>query len=371
MDALFTENSLEATASLLKKLEASTHLDEKKQRLAELDKEAEAESLWEDAEAAQKLLKARSDLQAVVQRVQNFWAQFDDVKAGLELAKSEDDEAFAADCLLSLQKLHKEVEKAQVAALLSSEGDENNAFVEINSGAGGTEAQDWVAMLARMYSRWAEQRGFPVAIIDETPGEEAGFKSIALKISGYQAFGWLKTESGVHRLVRISPFDANARRHTSFASVFVYPETDDNIQIEIDEKDLKIDTYRSSGAGGQHINKTDSAIRITHIPTGVVVQCQVDRSQHRNRAIAMNMLKSRLYDIELKKRQEEIDKASAGKTDISWGNQIRSYVLQPYQMVKDSRTGVENHSAQAVLDGDLDAFLEASLVQQQRGGSED
>lgn len=318
--------------------------------------------MWEDAEEAQKILKARSDLQNEVQKIQSFRSRLEDVKAGLGLADEANDASFAEECTRQLHTLLTEVEKAQLSVLLSDEGDGNNAFVEINSGAGGTEAQDWVAMLARMYARWAEQRGYKVEEVDETPGEEAGFKSIALKITGHQAFGWLKTESGVHRLVRISPFDANARRHTSFASVFVYPETDDSIQIEIDEKDLKVDTYRSSGAGGQHINKTDSAIRITHIPTGVVVQCQVDRSQHRNRAMAMNMLKSRLYEMELRKRQEEMDKTSASKTDISWGNQIRSYVLQPYQLVKDARTGVENRQALGVLDGDLDAFLEASLV---------
>lgn len=351
---------------LLKSLAISVDLDGKVRRLKELDQQSEAEGLWEDAESAQKLLKARANLQSVIQRVQMFQDRFDDLKVGLLLAKEEGDDSFYSECAEGLRSLLQEVEKAQLGVLLSAEGDENNAFVEINSGAGGTEAQDWVAMLARMYSRWAEQRGFPIEVVDETPGEEAGFKSIALKISGYQAFGWLKTESGVHRLVRISPFDANARRHTSFASVYVYPETDDNIQIDIDEKDLKIDTYRSSGAGGQHINKTDSAIRITHLPTGLVVSCQVDRSQHRNRAMAMNMLKSRLYDLELKKRQEDLDKASSAKTDISWGNQIRSYVLQPYQMVKDTRTGVEIHNAQSVLDGDIDSFLEASLIQQQR-----
>lgn len=355
---------------MLKRLSLSVHLDEKKERLRELDAYVEMTDLWEDAESAQKILKERSDLQFAVHRVQCFLDQFEDLKTGLELAREEDDEAFAADCATSLQALFKDVSKAQVAALLSAEGDDNNAFVDINSGAGGTESQDWVSMLARMYSRWAEQRNFPVEVVDETPGEEAGFKSITLKISGHQAFGWLKTESGVHRLVRISPFDANARRHTSFASVFVYPETDDRIQIEIDDKDLKVDTYRSSGAGGQHINKTDSAIRITHIPTGIVVQCQVDRSQHRNRAMAMNMLKSKLYERELKRRQEELDKASSEKTDISWGNQIRSYVLQPYQLVKDSRTGVENHNAQAVLDGELDDFLEASLIQKSSSSRE-
>lgn len=284
----------------------------------------------------------------------------------LALAKEEQDQAVYDECVASLKALQKELEKAQIAALLSEETDANNCFLEINSGAGGTEAQDWCAMLARMYMRWADQRGFSVESIDETPGEEAGFKSITLKIMGYQAYGWLKTESGVHRLVRISPFDANARRHTSFASVFAYPEMDDMIDIVIDEKDLKVDTYRSSGAGGQHVNKTDSAIRITHKPTGIVVSCQVDRSQHRNRATAMSMLKARLYELEMRKKQEEQDKLAAGKTDIAWGNQIRSYVLQPYQLVKDTRTGVEIGNAGSVLDGNIDAFLEAALAARKR-----
>lgn len=217
-----------------------------------------------------------------------------------------------------------------------------------------------------MYSRWADQRGFSVEIVNETPGEEAGFKSITLKITGYQVYGWLKTENGVHRLVRISPFDANARRHTSFASVFTYPETNDTIHITIDEKDLKIDTYRSSGAGGQHVNKTDSAIRITHLPTGLIVQCQIDRSQHRNRATAMNMLKARLYELEMRKKQEKLDKNAQEKTDIAWGNQIRSYVLQPYQLVKDTRTGLERGNAQSVLDGSIDDFLEEALVHRKK-----
>jgi peptide chain release factor 2 len=249
-----------------------------------------------------------------------------------------------------------------LVSLLSGEADSCNCFLEINSGAGGTEAQDWVAMLARMYSRWAERRGFAIEVVDETVGEEAGFKSINIKITGHQAYGWLKTENGVHRLVRISPFDANARRHTSFASVWTYPETNDDIDIKIDEKDLRIDTYRSSGAGGQHVNKTDSAIRITHIPTGIIAQSQVDRSQHRNRSMAMALLRSRLYELEVRKKQAFLAEQEKNKTDIAWGNQIRSYVLQPYQLVKDSRTGVEIGNANGVLDGDIDKFLEASLI---------
>lgn len=280
----------------------------------------------------------------------------------LELAECEKENDLIAECESNLLELRCEVEKQQIASLLSGQADANNCFLEINSGAGGTEAQDWVAMLSRMYSRWAEKQKYTVEIMDENAGEEAGFKSITLKISGYQAYGWLKTENGVHRLVRISPFDSNARRHTSFASVWTYPETDDNIEITIEEKDIRIDTYRASGAGGQHVNKTDSAIRITHIPTGIVVQCQTDRSQHRNRATAYSMLRSRLYESELRKQQEKIDKDAENKTDIAWGNQIRSYVLQPYQLVKDTRTGVEIGNANGVLDGNIDKFLESALL---------
>lgn len=253
--------------------------------------------------------------------------------------------------------------KLQLETLLSGEADSNNAFIEINAGAGGTEAQDWAEMLSRMYMRWADSKGYKLEILDENPGDEAGLKSITIKVNGYQAYGWLKTESGVHRLVRISPYDSNARRHTSFASVWVYPEIDDNINVVIEEKDLRIDTYRASGAGGQHVNKTESAIRITHLPTNIVVQCQSDRSQHRNRAQAYDMLRARLYELELREREAKANATASSKTEIGWGHQIRSYVLQPYQLVKDTRTGVEKGNAGGVLDGDIDAFLEASLAQ--------
>lgn len=280
----------------------------------------------------------------------------------IDLAEAENVPEFADEGEQSILDLEKECARLQLETLLSGEADANNAFIEINAGAGGTEAQDWAAILSRMYSRWAESKKYKLEIIDENPGEEAGIKSITFKISGHQAYGWLKTESGVHRLVRISPFDSNARRHTSFASVWVYPEIDESIDVVVEEKDLRIDTYRASGAGGQHVNKTESAIRITHIPTGIVVQCQNDRSQHRNRAQAYAMLKARLYELELRKKEEAAQASSASKTDIGWGHQIRSYVLQPYQMVKDARTGVEKGNAQGVLDGDLDDFLEASLA---------
>lgn len=281
----------------------------------------------------------------------------------IELAEMEGDDSIVDEAEKSLEEFSKTAVRLQLETLLSGEADSNDCFVEVNAGAGGTEAQDWVQMLSRMYVRWAEQRRYKIEILDENPGEEAGIKSITFKIIGHQAYGWLKTESGVHRLVRISPFDANSRRHTSFASVWVYPVVDDSINIEIEDKDLRIDTYRASGAGGQHINKTESAIRITHIPTGIVVQCQNDRSQHRNRAQAMSMLKARLYELELRIREEKLSAQTSGKTDIGWGHQIRSYVLQPYQIVKDNRTGVERGNAHGVLDGDIDCYLEAALAQ--------
>ena len=278
----------------------------------------------------------------------------------------EGDTATIQEAEPDITRLEKESSRLRLESLLSGEADANNCFVEINAGAGGTEAQDWALMLSRMYTRWADASGYKVEWIEESAGDEAGLKSATFKIVTKNAdhpYGWLKGESGVHRLVRISPFDANARRHTSFASVWVYPEVDDNIDIQIEEKDLRIDTYRASGAGGQHVNKTESAIRITHLPTNIVVQCQNDRSQHRNRAQAMSMLKARLYEFELRKREEAAQAVNSTKTEIGWGHQIRSYVLQPYQMIKDLRTGVEKGNAQGVLDGDIDDFLEATLAQ--------
>ena len=281
----------------------------------------------------------------------------------IELAEQENELDLIKEAEDTLNDLVQQAQRLQLETLLSGEADKNDCFIEINAGAGGTEAQDWAQILARMYSRWAENRKYKIEILDENSGEEAGVKSITFKVMGHQAYGWLKTESGVHRLVRISPFDANARRHTSFASVWVYPVIDESINIEIEEKDLRIDTYRASGAGGQHVNKTESAIRITHLPTNIVVQCQNDRSQHRNRAQAMDMLKARLYELELRKQEEKLNAQTAYKTEIGWGHQIRSYVLQPYQMVKDNRTSVERGNAHGVLDGDIDVFLEAALSQ--------
>ncbi len=282
-----------------------------------------------------------------------------------ELAEAEGDQAMIAEADRALAQLREEVGKRELESLLSGEADANDAYLEIHAGAGGTEAQDWAEMLLRMYTRWAEQHGYKVEWLEESPGEEAGIKSSTLKVTGANAYGWLKTESGVHRLVRISPFDSNARRHTSFASVWVYPVVDENIEVEVEDKYLRVDTYRSSGAGGQHVNKTDSAVRMTYTLPGsepVVVAVQSERSQHQNRAKAMAMLKARLYELELQRREAVVDAMNATKTDIGWGHQIRSYVLHPYQLVKDLRTGIETGNTGAVLDGDLDRFLEASLA---------
>ncbi len=308
-------------------------------------------------------MRERTRLAAAVERQRTLEKRLDDALELAELAEAEEDAAVLAEVERDLAALEAEVARQQLQALLSGEADGNDCYLEVNAGAGGTESCDWAEMLLRMYVRWAEQHGHKVEWIEETAGEEAGIRSATIRILGENAYGWLKTESGVHRLVRISPFDSQARRHTSFASVWVYPVIDDRIQVEVNEKDLKIDTYRASGAGGQHVNRTDSAVRITHLPTGIVVACQTDRSQHRNRAIAMDMLKARLYELELQKRRAEQAATEAAKTDIGFGHQIRSYVLHPYRMVKDLRTGVETSDTQGVLDGDLDPFLEASLAQ--------
>lgn len=281
----------------------------------------------------------------------------------VELAEMEDDTAVVTEAIATLKELSEEAQKRETESLLSGEADGNDCYLEVNSGAGGTEAQDWALMMLRMYTRWAEKHGYKVTLMENSDGEQAGIKSATILVSGPNAYGWLKTEAGVHRLVRISPFDAAARRQTSFASIWVYPVVDDTIEVEVLDSDLRVDTFRASGAGGQHVNKTDSAIRITHIPTGIVVACQTDRSQHRNRATAMEMLRARLYEAELQKRENEAAANEAAKTDIGWGHQIRSYVLAPYQLVKDLRTNIEKTNPDAVLDGDLDAFMAASLAQ--------
>jgi peptide chain release factor 2 len=314
-------------------------------------------------------MRERTELEERLGSLARFERELEDAMTLIELGESENDAATEKEGLGLLKTLETEAQRRQIEAMLSGEADANDTYVEIHSGAGGTESQDWARMLMRMYARWAERRKYKVEVIEETPGEEAGIKSGTLLIKGHNAHGWMKTESGVHRLVRISPFDSNARRHTSFASVWVYPVVDDKIDIEINEADCRIDTYRSSGAGGQHVNTTDSAIRITHIPTGIVVACQAERSQHKNRATAWNMLRARLYELELERREAQANAAAASKTDIGWGHQIRSYVLQPYQLVKDLRTGATSGTPSEVLDGYLDGFMEASLAQRVEGGA--
>ena len=307
-------------------------------------------------------MRERGRLSDQIDGVKRLERDVADALGLIELAEAEGDADTANAAAEDLKRLAAEAKKREIESLLSGEADGNDAFVEVNSGSGGTEAQDWAEMLMRMYSRWAEQHGYKVVLTEESPGEQAGLKSATIQVSGPNAYGWLKTESGVHRLVRISPFDSAARRHTSFASVYVFPVVDDKIEIEVNPADLRTDTFRASGAGGQHVNKTESGVRFTHIPTGIVAASTQDRSQHRNRVIAMGMLKARLYELELKKREAVTAATEAGKTDIGWGHQIRSYVLQPYQMVKDLRTGVEKGNPAAVLDGELDEFLAASLA---------
>ena len=308
-------------------------------------------------------MKERQHLDTRIKTVQQFDQELEDAVELEGLGEAEEDEDSVKEAQAALRDLKARVQKMEIESLLSGEADANDTYLEVNAGAGGTEAQDWAHMLRRMYVRWAESQGYKVEQIAETQGEEAGIKSATLRISGHNAYGWLKSESGVHRLVRISPFDSQARRHTSFASVWVYPVIDDRIEIEILDKDVRVDTFRSSGAGGQHVNTTDSAVRLTHIPTGIVVGCQSGRSQHQNRAQAWDMLRARLYERELKRREEEAQATADQKSDIGWGNQIRSYVLQPYQMVKDVRTGTERTDSKKVLDGDITEFLEAALAQ--------
>jgi len=311
---------------------------------------------------AQSIMRERNRLATQIEGLTRLEREVADTLELADMAEAEGDAAMVADATATLKGLADEAKRREIESLLSGEADGNDAYMEINAGAGGTEAQDWAEMLMRMYTRWAEQHGYKVQLIEQSEGEQAGIKSVTMQVSGPTAYGWLKTEAGVHRLVRISPFDANARRQTSFASVWVYPVIDDTIEIEINDADLKVDTFRASGAGGQHVNKTESAIRITHIPTGIIVACQTDRSQHRNRATAMGMLRARMYEAELQRREAASNATEAAKTDIGWGHQIRNYVLAPYQLVKDLRTGVEKGNPDAVLDGDLDEFMAAALA---------
>ena len=329
--------------------------------MAELNALSENSSFWDNPQKAQKLMQERSRLETAFENIASLSKDLIDNVELAELAEIDNDQELLDAAASALISVKEKARKAELEALLSGEADANDCFVEIHPGAGGTEAQDWAEMLLRMYTRWAQAHGKKVEVLEEQSGDEAGIKSATIRVKGENAFGWLKTESGVHRLVRISPYDSSARRHTSFASVWVFPEVDDTIDIDINESDCRVDTYRASGAGGQHINKTDSAVRITHEPTGIVVQCQNDRSQHKNRSMAWDMLRARLYEAELQRRETEAQEQADNKSEIGWGHQIRSYVLQPYQLVKDLRTNVETSDTSGVLDGDLDLFMAAAL----------
>jgi peptide chain release factor 2 len=363
-DALALVERIDAALDLVK---LSLDWDRALRRLDELNARVEDPKLWDNPKAAEEVMRERRRLDAAISTVREIGTDKDGTVELIELAEMEGDAGLADEGVASLSALADRADKDKVSALLSGEADGNDTFIEIHAGAGGTESQDWAEMLQRMYYRWAEQRGYKVEMVDYQAGDQAGIKSATMLVKGENAYGYAKTESGVHRLVRISPYDSAAKRHTSFSSVWVYPVIDDNIEIEINEGDLKIDTYRASGAGGQHVNTTDSAVRITHKPSGIVVASQNDRSQHKNRATAMGMLKARLYEAELRKREEVASGEYAAKTEIGWGHQIRSYVLQPYQMVKDLRTGVTSPTPSDVLDGDLDDFIAAALAQRVTG----
>ncbi|MDF1601491.1 peptide chain release factor 2 [Mesorhizobium sp. YIM 152430] len=357
-----TENLIDEIKQGITLLRRHFDWDQAVKRLDYLNNRAEDPDLWNDPQEAQKMMRERQALDDAITAIKGLTQSLDDNVGLIELGEEEGDQAIIQDAEAAIRSMRGEVAARQVDTLLSGEADGNDTYLEVHSGAGGTESQDWASMLLRMYTRWAERRGMKVEILELHDGEEAGIKSATILIKGEKAYGWLKTESGVHRLVRISPYDSNARRHTSFASVWVYPVIDESIEIDVSESDVRIDTYRASGAGGQHVNTTDSAVRITHIATGIVVACQQERSQHKNRAKAWDMLRARLYEAELKKREEAASATEASKTEIGWGHQIRSYVLQPYQLVKDLRTGVESTSPQDVLDGGLDDFMEAALA---------
>ncbi len=363
-----TQNTVEDIRKSLALLAQRMDRETAQHRLEEFNAMVEDPDLWSDPEKAQKLMRDRQALVDAIETYDGIACELNDNVELIEMGAAEDDKEVVAEAEAALRALKERAAGKELEALLDGEADANDTYLEINAGAGGTESCDWAAMLARMYVRWAEKKGYKVELQAESPGEEAGIRSAAYKISGHNAYGWLKSESGVHRLVRISPYDSAARRHTSFCSVWVYPVVDDNIEIEVNPADIRIDTYRSSGAGGQHVNTTDSAVRITHIPTGIVVTSS-EKSQHQNRDIAMKALKSRLYQMELEKRTASIQEAHDAKGEAGWGNQIRSYVLQPYQMVKDLRTGVETSDTQGVLDGDLDKFMAATLAMDVSGKS--
>lgn len=356
-----TQSAVEAIERSLEMLRQRMDYDTAGFRLEEFNARVEDPTLWDDPDNAQKLMRERQALVDAIGRYDSMAQELSDGRELIEMGEAEGDAEVVGEAEATLKALKARAEAAEIEALLNGEADSNDTFLEINAGAGGTESCDWANMLARMYVRWAEKKGYKVELQSESAGDEAGIKSAAYKISGHNAYGWLKSESGVHRLVRISPYDSAARRHTSFSSVWVYPVVDDNIEVEVNPADIRLDTYRSSGAGGQHVNTTDSAVRITHIPTGIVVTSS-EKSQHQNRDIAMKALKSRLYQQELDRRNAAINEAHEQKGEAGWGNQIRSYVLQPYQMVKDLRTNVETSDTQGVLNGDLDRFMEATLA---------
>ncbi|MDT8440414.1 MAG: peptide chain release factor 2 [Desulfuromonadales bacterium] len=353
---------LKHLADKLAELRRSLDLDAKRERICELEAEIARPDFWNDNERAQEVLKERTTLDKLVGEWDRSDRELQDLLVLCELGEEGEDSATLVEVQSLLPALQQQVDRMEFARMLSGEHDGADAIVSINAGAGGTEAQDWAEMLLRMYLRWAERKGFKTEITEYQPGDEAGAKGVTFTVSGPYAYGYLKAEKGIHRLVRISPFDANARRHTSFCSVFIFPEISEDIEVDIQDKDLRVDTYRASGAGGQHINKTDSAIRITHIPSGIVVSCQSERSQHKNRATALKQLKARLYELEIEKKESETEALAGEKKEIAWGSQIRSYVLHPYRMVKDHRTGHEVGNADAVLDGDLDGFIEAYLL---------
>jgi len=363
-----TQSTIEAIRRTLDLLAQRMNHETARHRLEEFDAMIEDPNLWNDPERAQSLMRERQQLIDALGTFDSISRDLNDNVELIELGEMEGDKAIVAEAEAALKALGEKAAAKELEALLDGEADGNDTFLEINAGAGGTESCDWANMLARMYVRWAEKKGYKVELQSESPGEEAGIKSAAYKISGHNAYGWLKSESGVHRLVRISPYDSAARRHTSFSSVWVYPVVDDRIEITVPDNEIRIDTYRSSGAGGQHVNTTDSAVRITHLPTGIVVTSSM-KSQHQNREAAMNALKARLYQMELDKRNAAINAQHENKGDAGWGNQIRSYVLQPYQMVKDLRTGHETSDTQGVLDGDLDGFMAATLAQNAHGKS--
>ncbi|MCH5585296.1 peptide chain release factor 2 [Shimazuella sp. AN120528] len=364
MDLQALKQEFHITAKRLADLRGSLDLEEQQSKLVSLEAEMAEETFWDDQQKAQQKIAQLREVKDIVEQVQQLTAQNDEIQVMMELLQEEEDPSLLSECEASLKTFQEQVNEFELQQLLSGPYDRNSAILELHPGAGGTESQDWAEMLLRMYTRWAEKSGYKIEMIDYLPGDEAGLKSVTLLIKGINAYGYLRTEKGIHRLVRISPFDASGRRHTSFASVNVVPELDDDVEIEIRTEDLKVDTYRASGAGGQHINTTDSAVRITHIPTGVVVTCQSERSQIKNRDKAMKVLKARLYEKKMEEQEQKLNEIKGEQTEIGWGNQIRSYVFHPYSLVKDHRTSVENGNVQAVMDGGINGFMEAFLKKQ-------